>query len=840
MRWWLELWSDVRYGGRLLRRTPGFTFVAVASLALGIAGAATVFSLVNAIVLKPLPVPNPYELHAVQVATQQSQRPRISAPLFEDMRAALSGRADACAAAAVSAMQLWPSGSGAPERGRVQLVSGNYFDVLGQHPHLGRLLLDSDNSADAGQVAVISDAYWRRRFDSSPSAVGTALGINGVPFTIVGVAPAGFFGTTVGVRTPDAWIPFVMQPTVHYAGNVSNSNGDSSKPWTPQREISWLNVFVRVPRREAAASVASAISVVVQRDAMTLLPQGATEQSRQQARASRATLDSASGGVSTLRRDTSTPLLVLLAMVGVLLAIACGNVAGLLLSRAASRAREVAIRASIGAGRSRILRQFLAESLLLGVGAGVVGLALAVWLHDPLLKLFVPGATTIDLDTGVDWRVLGFVIGVSVATGIAAGLAPAIRGSRVALADSLKQHSRGAGTGRRALMTGRALVAAQIAFSLLLLIVAGLFGRSLQSLARTDVGFERDHLLVAGLDVRGAGYAPSERLALYDRVLDRLRRVPGVESVGLSENGPMNNSAWRSSMAIEGYTPRPGESLVTNEEVVAGDYFKAVGLQLLQGRLFDASDRHPDTRSTIINATMARRYFPGQSAIGKRWSYGDPIDAAAFTIVGVVEDARYLNVREPPPTMAYHPAEFDTREVLADVEMRTSSAPGALVQAVRAALTEMEPRLPVIEIVPFEERVSRDLSQDRLVAELASAFGTLALALACLGLYGTISYGISRRVAELGLRMALGADRGTVLRMIMKEALVLVALGGLVGLPLAFAAARSVAAMLYGVPPADVVSFAAGSAILAAVAAGSAYVPAYRASRISPMAALTR
>jgi ABC-type antimicrobial peptide transport system permease subunit len=293
-------------------------------------------------------------------------------------------------------------------------------------------------------------------------------------------------------------------------------------------------------------------------------------------------------------------------------------------------------------------------------------------------------------------------------------------------------------------------------------------------------------------------------------------------------------------MAIEGYTPRPGESLVTNEEVVAGDYFKAVGLQLLQGRLFDASDRHPDTRSTIINATMARRYFPGQSAIGKRWSYGDPIDAAAFTIVGVVEDARYLNVREPPPTMAYHPAEFDTREVLADVEMRTSSAPGALVQAVRAALTEMEPRLPVIEIVPFEERVSRDLSQDRLVAELASAFGTLALALACLGLYGTISYGISRRVAELGLRMALGADRGTVLRMIMKEALVLVALGGLVGLPLAFAAARSVAAMLYGVPPADVVSFAAGSAILAAVAAGSAYVPAYRASRISPMAALTR
>ena len=842
MQWWTELWSDVRYGGRLLRRSPGFTFVAVASLALGIAGATTVFSLVNAIVLKPLPVPNPHELHVVDVARRQTQTDRISAPVFEDLRVALSGRADVFAAATVTSMQLWPSGAAAPERGRVQLVSGNYFDALGEHPQSGRLLQDADNSADGGhQVAVISDAYWRRRFDRSPAIIGTALTINGVPVTIVGVAPAGFFGTTVGVRMPDAWIPFAMQSSVHYAGNASNSNGDSSKPWTPQRQISWLAVFVRAPRQIPVASIASAISVVVQRDAMTQLPENANEQSRQRAREVRATLGSASGGVSTLRNDTATPLLVLLAMVGVLLAIACGNVAGLLLSRAASREREVAIRASIGAGRSRILRQFLAESLLLGLGAGAVGLALAVWLHDPLLKLFVPGSTTIDLDTGVDWRVLGFVVGVSVATGIAAGLAPAIRGSRIALADSLKQHSRAAGTGgRRAMMTGRALVAAQMAFSLLLLIVAGLFGRSLQSLARTDVGFERDHLLVAGLDVRSGGYDAAERLALYDRIIERLRRVPGIESVGLSENGPMNNSSWRSSLTVEGYTPRPGESLVTNEEVVAGDYFKAVGLKLVEGRLFDASDRHADTRSTIVNATMAKRYFPGQSAIGKRWSYGAQIDASSFTIVGVVEDARYRNVRDTPPTMAYHPVEFDETEIIGDIEMRTAAAPGTLAQTVRAALTEVEPRLPVTEIVPFEERVSRDLSQDRLIAELASAFGTLALALACLGLYGTISYGISRRVAELGLRMALGADRGSVLRMIMKEALVLVALGGLVGLPLAFAAARGVGAMLYGVPPADLVSFAAGSLALVAVAAGSAYVPAYRASRISPMAALNR
>ncbi|HWK08952.1 MAG TPA: ABC transporter permease [Vicinamibacterales bacterium] len=841
MRWWFELWSDVRYGGRLLRRNPAFTFVAVTSLALGIAGAATVFSLVNAIVLRPLPVANAHELFLVNVARNAGHGDRISAPLVEDAQHALGGRAEVCAASTVAAMQLWPSGDAAAERGRVQLVSGEYFDVLRQRPQLGRLLQPADNAMNGGRaVAVISDPYWRRHFQASASVVGRAIAINGVPFTIVGVAPRGFFGTTVGVRTPDAWIPFVLQPAVHYAGNASNSNGDTSKPWPPQREISWLTLFVRVPPPTPVASIAAAMSLVVQRDAAALLPRSAADAARQQARDTRATLEPAPGGVSTLRNDTSTPLLVLLAMVGVLLAIASGNVAGLLLSRATSREREVAIRVSIGAGRSRILRQFVAESLLLGIGAGAAGLALAVWLHDPLLKLFVPGATTIDLDTGVDWRVLLFVAAISIAVGVACGVVPGLRGSRVAPVESLKEHSRAVGAGRRALMTGRALVTAQMAFSLLLLIVAGLFSRSLQLLAHTDVGFDRDHLLVAALDVRGAGYAASERLAVYQRLLDRLQRVPGIASASLSENGPMNNSSWRSSFSVEGHTARPGEALQTNEEVVTGDYFRTVGLRLIEGRLFDAEDRHPGTHSTIVNATMAKRFFPGQSAIGKRWSYGDAIDAKAFTIVGVVEDAHYLNVRDTPPNMAYHPAEFDTDEVLGDIELRTAGTPSALVQPVRQALAEVEPRLPVSEVVPFADRISRDLSQDRLVAELSTAFGSLALALACLGLYGTISYGISRRIAELGLRMALGADRGSVVRMIMREALGLVAIGALAGLPLAFIAARSVGALLYGVPPADLMSFAGGSAVLIAVAAAAAYVPAHRASRISPMVALNR
>jgi predicted permease len=316
--------------------------------------------------------------------------------------------------------------------------------------------------------------------------------------------------------------------------------------------------------------------------------------------------------------------------------------------------------------------------------------------------------------------------------------------------------------------------------------------------------------------------------------------VPGIESASLSANGPLAGSSWRSSFSIEEYTAGPAERLSTNEEAVAGPYFQTVGLRLLEGRLFEPGDHHPDSRATVVNATMARRFFPGQSAVGKRWSYADRIGPDAFTIVGVVEDARYLNVRDAVPFMTYHPAEFDAEVVARDLEIRTAGAPAALVQTVRQVLAEAEPRLPVTEVLPLSDRVARGLSGDRLVAQLTTAFGVLALLLAALGLYGTISYGISRRVSELGLRMALGADRASVLRMIMREALVLVVAGAVVGLPLAFAAARSVAALLYGVQPADTGSYLLAAGLLVAISAVAAYLPAYRASRIEPMLALGR
>ena len=845
-----ELVRDIRFGARLLRRSPGFTFTALISLALGIGGATAVFSLVNAIVLRALPVPNPQQLYAAEAYRPGQEYGEImSGPTFIQMRDAVAARhaGELFAATSPNGVQLQPGSGETPMRGTVQLVSGEYFTGLRQQPQAGRLLTPADNvTVGAHPVVVISDGYWRRRMNAAPDAVGRSIMVNGASFTVVGITQPRFFGTTLSLRSPDAWIPFTMQSVIRYSANASNSDdADPQKPWPPQPNIEWLNVFVRVPDGTPVQAVTETMTAAYLRERIATISSSATPDDRTAIQQRRIHLTDASAGISSLREGASKPLFALLAMVAVLLAIACGNVAGLLLSRSAGREREIAIRLSIGAGRARLVRQLLAESLLLAIAGGVLGITFAVWARDGLLALMVNvGSSTspIDLNTTIDWRVLAFAFAVSAITGLACGILPAVRGSRVAVAESLKQASRGSvgSEGRRGLLVGKALVAAQMAFCLLLLVVAGLFARSLQTLTQTDVGFDRDRVLTARVDVRGAGYSPEERLALYRRVIARLEALPGVESASFSANGPLANSSRISSLSVEGYTPGRDERLRTNEEVVTERYFETVGLKLVDGRLFAPEDRAPDARRTIINATMARRFFPGQSAVGKRWSYGGPIDREANVVIGVVEDARYVNLRVAPPNMIYRLAEASPDDVLSDIEVRTAGVPGALTRTVRETLTEAEPRLPIVEVVPLGDRIARGVSQDRMVARLTSMFGALALLLASLGLYGTISYGISRRVAELGLRMALGADRGTVLWMVLREALSLVLIGAGIGLPLAFLAGRSMRTLLYNVPAADPWAFAVGGVILVGVAAVAAYLPAHRASRIEPMVALGR
>ena len=840
-----DVFQDVRFGLRLLRRSPVFTAVAVSSLALGIGGAAAVFSLLNAIVLRSLPVAEPDRLFVAERHSPDDMSPRFSWLETGRLREELAGKAEIAAASSMSAVQLRPGGASAAaaaERGSIQLVSGEYFGVLGQRPHAGRLLTADDNRAlDGHPVVVVSHGYWKRSLASAPDAIGQTLAINGAPFTIVGITAPAFFGTTVSMRGPDAWVPLMMQSTVRYGGNVSSTDeADTSKPWPPQENVEWLNLFARLPKGTEPSAIGAALTVRHHADIASRRRGDADTADR--LRAERIVLAPAGRGLSSLRDQASTALYVLLAMMVVLLLIASGNVASLLVARATSREREIAVRLSLGAGRARLIRQLLVESLILGLAGGAVGLGLAVWGRDLLLGLFASGQSTlITLDTGIDWRVIAFGAGMSLMTGLACGLLPAFRGTRVPVSESLKLQSRAVGlVSRRTLLAGRALVAAQMAFCLLLLIVAGLFVRSLRVLATSDIGFDRQHVLGARLDVRGLGYSPEQRQALYRRLIDRLESLPGVESVSLSQNGPVVTSAQMSGFSIEGYTPRAGERMTTNEEVVTEDYFSTVGLKVLRGRPFAPADRVAGSKATLINDTMARKFFADQDPVGKRWAYDTNavFTPDAFVIIGVVEDAKYRDMRAAVPTMTYHLSGPSEDQILGDLEVRTTGTPEALVPTLRQVLAEAEPTLPVYDILPIEERVARLLSQDAVVAQLTTVFSGISLLLACLGLYGTISYGVNQRVAELGLRIALGADRRQVLWLVMREAIVLVAIGSVAGFSLAYLAARGLGTVLYGVGPADPLAYGTGVALLLIVGLAAAYLPAFRASRIEPMRAI--
>lgn len=835
---------DLRYALRVLSRSPLFSIVAVCSLAIGIGGAASVFTVLNAIVLRNLPVPDPHKLFAAEKVSVAQRHSRFSWPQVEDARKDVQGKAELTAFIYPSTMNVrtTSTGSGPVERALVQMVSGEFFEVLRQQPQLGRLLAPSDNvTLDAHPVAVISDGYWTRQYRRDPAVVGRSMVVNGRTFAIVGVTRPGFFGAILASRNPDIWVPLMMQAGVRYAQNASNDDGaDPRKPWPPQRGMEWLDLIARVPNDSDRMAVAGALTTIYQRDsrASTTNPD---EEALRRLAAQHVELTPAARGVSFLRAESTSPLTVLLGMVGVLLAIACGNVASLLISRASARDREIAIRLSIGAGRTRVIRQLLAETLLLATVGGALGLLLAAWGRDLLISMFTRGAAIVDLNASFDWRVLAFSVAVTVVSGLVAGIGPALRGTRVELAESMKGEGRSVGGegGRRGQFIGKSLVAAQIAFCLLLLVLAVLFSRSMQSLLQVDVGYDRDKVLAARLDVRSMGLSDEERQALYARIVDRVTAMPGVVSASVSMNGPLGNSQRTSSLGVEGYRPAPGENLTTNEEAVTDKYFETVGLRIVEGRNFAPEDRTPGTRATIINQTMARRFFPNGGALGRKWNYGgDDFGAQAFHIIGVVEDAKYMNVRTASPNMTYSVAAAVPDAVLSNLEVRASVPPAQLVATIRKALSDAEPGLPVFDVVTLDERMSRGLTTDRLVANLTATFGGIALLLACLGLYGTISYGVTRRVRELGVRMALGAARKDVLWLVIREAMVLVSIGAAIGIPLAYLAGRSVSALLFGVRPLDAVAYLTAASLLGVVGGLAAFLPAHRASRIDPMVAL--
>jgi predicted permease len=535
----------------------------------------------------------------------------------------------------------------------------------------------------------------------------------------------------------------------------------------------------------------------------------------------------------------TTPLIVLLLAVGLLLAIACANIASLLLARATNRGREMAIRLSMGAGRERLIRQLLTESLLLASVGGVLGLALAYWGSTALLTFLTLGELTTAIDVTPDWRVISLTVATSMATALAFGLLPALHGTRVTLAETLKTNTRSviasAGHGGR-LAVGKILIAGQMTVATLLLLVAALFVRSLQALVHVDVGYDRDHVLVARIDPRSSGYTISDLPALYTRLFDALSRLPDV--VAVSASTTLFSGRNRGDFSVEGYTPGPDQQMTTLKEWVTFDYFRTVGLAVRQGRVFGPEDSANSRRVSIINETMARRYFSDQNPIGRRLNWGGSnFDRDGFEIVGVVEDARYNDLRDESLNMVYLPV-IQSERFADNVQVRAAGDPTALTNAVRNALHESEPRLSVGTIEALNNRIARSIGVERLLGWLTTTFGAAALGLACLGLYGTISYAVRRRTAELGIRIALGANRVAVQWLIVREALLLVLVGGAVGLFVAFLAARALGGLLYATAPSDPLSYVMAAGVLAVVSAFAASIPAWRASRVDPLAAL--
>ena len=819
-----RFFRDLRYGFRQLRRSPGFTAVVVLSLALGIGANSAIFSILNALLLRSLPVRAPGELFIVRQQSRSKIPQRFSDPMFQRLRDSGSGAQAMAAMSRVTRAQMTLDGGAQPEVAPVQLVSGEFFSTLGLSPVLGRTPIPSDTAA-----AVISHGFWQRRFAGSADVLGRKIRLNGALFTIIGVAPRGFRGVWLESPT-DVWVPLTMQADIHYAQNFSDdNNADPEKPWPPQEFIDWLDVIVRVNPASTPAT-RDALNSTFLRSQESITGNLDPEHRRYFLERSLA-LDPFAQGISNLRQRFTSPLVAMMAMVALVLLIACANAANLLLARAEGRQREIAVRLSIGASRARLIQQLLTESFLLVAAATGIGLLMAQWASGLLVRMAL-GATNgpAPFLAGVDRHVLLFAIGISIATGFLFGLAPAFRATGIDLASAMKTASRNV-AGRSRVSPAKFLVAAQVALSLVVVFGAGLFARSLRNLAHTELGFDREHVLTVWIDPRSAGYGADQLPGLYRKLIERMEAVPGVRSAAVSMCGlAVECRSTSGGLKISGYEPAPLEDVIVQFSYVSPGYLSTVGMRLLKGRDFDAHDQGNPV--AIVNETFVKRYLANRDPIGQR--FGRKLESE---IIGVIADARVNRVREPAVPMAYFPFDGDT--VYAEsLEIRAAGDPQTIAADVRKALTQTAGNLPIERITTLTQQVDRSLNQDRLIAILATVFGFLALALGCFGLYGVMSYTVTKRTSEIGVRMALGASPANVLWAVLKDALGLIALGLAAGLPAAIFGSRSISALLYGLKPNDLTTLAAASGILIAVAIAASLIPARRASRVDPCVAL--
>jgi putative ABC transport system permease protein len=811
------LWQDLRYGARMLLKNPGFTTIALITLALGIGANTAIFSLIDAVLLKTLPVKNPEQLVALTSVTgAEERRPSFSYPTFHDLRERNQVFAEIFA---YDGLALNLSEGDRTERVSGQLVSGNFFSGLGAAPLLGRVFSsEDDKTPGAHAVAILGHDFWRRRFASDPNVVGKTIRLNGYPFTVVGIAAPGFFGVEAPA-SPEVWVPMIMQPQL--------SNGDDR---LRMRNHFGIKIMARL-KPDVSAQQAQVATDLLNQQINSEAPAGRL---RDFLLRQHVELLPAGKGLSSLRSQFKQPLLILMGMVGLVLLIACANVANLSLARAATREKEIAVRLALGASRFRLARQLLTESLLLSIFGGMLGLLLAFWATDVLVNLVAQSRFTLELQP--DLRMLGFNLGVAVLTGILFGSAPAAQTTRPDLTSALKSAvpTLAGGAGRFDLR--KLLVVAQVALSLSLLVGAGLFVRTLQNLKGLDLGFRADKVLLLSMNPGLNGYKPDQARNFYAKLLERVKTLPGAQSASMADH-PLLGGATITGIAVEGYQPRPGENMSTTAKKVEPGFFETMGIPLLLGRDFAASDGPGAPKVAIINETLARSFWGKENPIGKR--IGAESRTPDCEIIGVIKDTKYRTLKEQIPRTVYLPfAQVEARTAERVLHVRTAGEPKDLIAAIRHEARSLDKDLPLYDVRTFTELTAEAMSQERIIATLSSFFGLLALLLASVGLYGMMAYAVARRTHEFGVRLALGAQTGDVLKLVIRQGMALVAVGLIVGLAVAMTLTRFIASQLYGVGATDPATFAAISLLLTAVALLACYLPARRATKVDPIVAL--
>ena len=838
-----SLFQDLRFAIRALAKNPGFSAIAILTLALGIGANTALFSVVNAVLLRTLPIHNPQELVVIsdpetsgmQNGTSTGERSLMTYHEFEGLRdqnQVFSG-IFAFASSNFSA-PVWFDRADSSSPANISMISGGYFPTLGVNPIIGHAFgTEVDQGRNAHPLALVSYAYWDRQLQRDPAVVGRKIHIRQKVLDIAGVMPRDFMGLMVG-DAPDIWIPLMMQDAVFPVRDLL-----TQKPGSVTKTM-FLHV---VGRRKPGISVANANASINVTFKQVLEAEAASipdEKERKSVVDSFLVTRDASRGLSVLRGQYAQPLEVLMGLVGLLLLLACANVANLLLARASARQRELSVRVAMGAARSRLIRQLLTESVLLAsLGAGA-GLLLARWGATLLLRMVSSGPTTIPLDVHIDLSVLTFTIGVTFLTGILFGLAPAIRATRVDLNNILRGTSRSisGGRGSSRVPLGKLLVGIQVAISLLLLVSAGLFVRSLQKLTSIPLGYDASHLLMFRLIPATSGYKPAATGPLFQQLLTKFSAIPGVSGVSLSENGLFFNSESGDEISIVGYTPKNGQKMDALWDQVGPNYFKTIGIPILMGRDVQPQDSI-GSKVCWLNQTMAKYYFGDDNPIGRHMRDEYPEDRQDLEIIGVVADAKYNSLRGETPRRFYVPF-FNPIEQApqAAFEVRYLGESAPVVSSLRDAVRQTDSTLDPLAIHTIPEQIDARLVRDRLTARLSSFFGSLALLLACIGLYGVLSYTVSQRTSELGIRMALGAQRGNVVWLILREALLVTVLGAVAGLAIALFVTRVLATLLYGLTAHDPLVLAGAAALLLAVATLAASLPAWRASRTDPMTAL--